>query len=156
MEANPEHVDGTERKADQEKGQNEREENEMAKAIVLGCVCVVISSLTPEDVDRYKAYDPEALILRNGTGEETFRLAIDDGPGSLMNSCALLSRVTNAEGKATITILLDPKAEDHAALVQENLGIALIRLRELEMRLLEKKDELQEKENQVKSVITCI
>ena len=136
--------------------QNGKQErmNAMLKAVVMGAACVIFSSLTPEDVDRVKAYRPESLILTDESGEEIFTLDIDDGPGSLSNEKAVLSRAKSAEGKATITILLDPEAEDKLALVQKNLGPAMLRLETLEKQLIEMTGDLEAMEMRIKSMFS--
>ena len=43
----------------------------MAKVIVLGCACVVISELTPEEIERHSRYD---LARLDGTGDPQHRI----------------------------------------------------------------------------------
>ena len=126
----------------------------MEKAIVMGCACVVISGLTPEEIDRFRRYDPEALTLKRD-GETVYTVEIDrEGPGSLEEDKAVYSAVKSANGKATITILLDPGAEDKAKLVQDRLGAPLLKLKELEEQILGRKDQLRETEKSVDELIT--
>ncbi len=120
----------------------------MEKAIVMGCACVVISSLTPEEIDRFIKYDPESMVLKKDEGA-VFSIQLDDGPGSLVEDCATYGKTKSADGKATITILLDPEAEDKVGMVQEKLGPALLKLDELESQIIGKKDQLLEKEKAV-------
>lgn len=66
-----------------------------------------------------------------------------------MEDCATYGKTKSADGKATITIILDPEAEDKVGMVQEKLGPALLKLDELESQIIGKKDQLLEKEKAV-------
>ncbi len=136
--------------------QNNKQErmNAIPKAVIMGAACVIFSSLTPEEVDRFKAYRPESLILVDEEREEIFTLDIDDGPGNLSNEKAVLSRAKSAEGKATITIVLDPEAEDKLDLVKKKLGPAMLRLEALENQLLGMTGDLEETETRIKSMFS--
>ena len=133
------------------------EEKKEMKVIVAGCACVVFSELTPEKIERFKRYQPDALTMCDESNpENTFTMDIDDGPGKLEDSTAVFSRTKSVEGKATITILLDPEEEDKPAMVQQNLGPALLRLRELEAALLTRMDGLAEAEKKVTAMLTLM
>ena len=109
----------------------------MSKAIIAGSACVIFSSLTPEDVHRLKTFSPDALTIRSENGEAVFRLDIDDdGLGSISPEGAVLGCATSAEGKATITVIINPAEENKLKLVQDRLGPALLRLEEMEAFLL--------------------
>ena len=124
----------------------------MEKAVVMGCVCVVVSSLTPEEMKRFACYYPEAMTLKG----MNFSLRLDDGPGSLSEEEARFSRTTTADGKATITILLDPDVEDKAAFVRERIGSALLKLDMLEKQMVGMKEELEETENAASELFTLM
>ena len=125
----------------------------MEKVIVIGCACVVVSSLTPEEIRRFERFDPGATVLEKEDGT-TFSIRVDEGSGSLMEDVATYSLTATAEGKATITILIEPEVEDKAALVKKKLGAALLKLDELEKRMQEKKGALAEMENMAGELIT--
>ena len=59
----------------------------MEKAVVMGCVCVVVSSLTPEEMKRFACYYPEAMTLKG----MNFSLRLDDGPGVQARGQILIS-----------------------------------------------------------------
>jgi len=61
-----------------------------------------------------------------------------------------------AEGKATMTILVDPEHEDKLTVVQNELGSALLKLQKMEQMLLGKLDSLAETEEKAKSLITMM
>lgn len=107
----------------------------MAVMNVLGCACVVVSNLTPEEIELCEVMDPDALKLEGETGAE-FRISVDEGPGRLIDEEAVFSRVKTADGKATITMLLDPEMEDRDKTIMKALGSALTKLDALEKRLV--------------------
>ena len=121
------------------------------RTLVAGSACVVFSCLTPDQIRRFQAWYPEALQLTDEkTGEVRFTLdRDDDGPGALREEQAVYGHAVSADGKATMTILIDPAADDPDRLVQENLGSALRNLAGLEKQLLEKLPELEEREKAV-------
>ena len=127
------------------------------KAVVVGCACVVFSDLTPEQIESFKSYQPHALTMSDENSlEEIFSLDIDDGPGHLEDDGAVYSRTKSAEGKATMTILVDPEHEDKLTVVQNELGSALLKLQKMEQMLLGKLDSLAETEEKAKSLITLM
>ena len=126
---------------------NKMEGNEMTKALVAGCACVVFSVLTPEENDRFKQYQPEALkLIDENNPEDVFTLDIDDGPGHVEETEAVYSRTKSADGKATITILLDPDEENKLGLAQKKIGRMLVKLQKLEEKLLESTEVVAELE----------
>lgn len=126
----------------------------MCKVFIAGSACVVVSSLTPEDVDLFRLYWPEALDNNYTLDESYFFLEIDDGPGSLSKAKAVLSRCKSAEGKATITLLMDPAVEDKRQWIEKNLGAALAQLDGLEEELLKQIGKVREKQARVEAMIT--
>lgn len=128
----------------------------MAKAIVMGCACVVVSELTPEDVERRKRFDPDALVLKNEIGETVCELDLSDGPGCMEADRIELSTTKSADGRATITILLDPDAEDKTDMVRKHLGPVLLSLDALEKKLTESADGVKEMEARVGAMITAV
>ena len=105
----------------------------MEKVMIIGCACIIISSLTPEDIDRVRLYEPKALTLTRD-GEPCFSIDIGPGPGSITGSNAVYSRATAAGGKATITILLDPEMEDMTIAVSDKIGPSLLKPKSRRMR----------------------
>ena len=129
----------------------------MEKAVVMGCACVVVSSLTPEQIESAKRYAPEVLKLTNETGEEMYSLDIEKGqPGRVDDDEAVYSECKTADGMATITILIDPEGEDKARMVQEQLGASLLKLHRLEEQILERMDGITENETQARELISAL
>jgi len=126
----------------------------MAKATVMGCACVVTSNLTPEEIRRFEKFDPEALILKKD-GEPVYALQLtDENPGFVLEDRAEYSSVTTADGKATITILLDPAVEDRERHVRDQIGSGLLKLNELESQLQERTAGLLEMEQAAGQLIS--
>ena len=118
-----------------------------ARALLMGCACVVRSMLTPEQIEKFCIYDPEALVKTNSAGEEIFRIDLDgELPGSITPERAVFSKVKTTDGKATITVMIDPECVDRKAAVMEIVGPGLRQLEEMEPQLLARLPELAEKE----------
>ena len=125
-----------------------------AKATINAAACVITSALKPEQIKRYKKYHPEALQLVDEDDEPVFAIDLDEeGPGSINAYGAVFGAATNAEGYATITIVLDPTNEDKKALIADKFGRALMHLADLEEQLLDKIGELDAEEESILSNI---
>ena len=119
-------------------------ENEFRRAIVMGCACVITSKLTVEQIENFKQYMPEMLTMVDEEGKPVFTVDIGDAAGCLENDKAVYSNTKMPDGKATITILIDPDEEDKPGIVKKYFGIALLRLEEIEQGMLSYTDELNE------------
>ena len=125
-----------------------------AQAIVVGSSCVVKSSLTPEEIKRVKKFHPEALMMYDENNEPVFAIDIDETqPGSIDDVGACFGNATSTDGKATITIVIDPAAEDPGELVYEKLGRSLLYLREMEENLVEMLPSMNDEERNIRSMI---
>ena len=128
-----------------------------AQAIVVGSSCVIKSSLTPDEIKRIKKFHPEAMTMVDEDGEPVFAVDIDErSPGSINCNGACFGNATSTDGMATITVLLDPTAEDTTELVYERLGSALADLSEMEDSFADIIPTLDEEEHKVRAMITRI
>ncbi len=126
-----------------------------SKAVVMGCACVIFSSLTPDEIKRFKTFHPEALKMKDeDDGSMVFSIDIENGAGSLLPEAATFSNVTSADGKATITVLLDPDIEDPMGAVKDRLGKPLMNLIEMEEQLMKMLPNLKEEEEKIDAQIT--
>lgn len=102
------------------------------KATINGAAMVVSSDFTPDELKKIKKYRPDALKLMKDNKVE-FMIGIGtDNVGSL-NSCgAIFSPLTNADGKATITLPLASADGDLKAFAEENYGYPLLKIRKIE------------------------
>lgn len=124
------------------------------QAVIVGSSCVIKSTLTPEEIKQLKKLHPEALLMSDENGEPVFAIDIDDeNPGSINSFGACFGNATSADGKATITILLDPTSENTTDLVYEKLGAALANLDDMETQLAEAIPTLAEEEARVRGMI---
>lgn len=125
-----------------------------AQAIIVGSSCVVKSALTPDEIKQLKKLHPEALVMTDEDGEPMFAIDIDEeSPGSINSVGACFGNATSADGKATITIVLDPTLENPVDVVYEKLGTALSYLKDMEEQLAEVIPTLAEEEARVKEMI---
>ena len=128
-----------------------------AQAIVVGSSCVVKSTLTPAEIKRIKKFHPEALMMDDEDGDPIFAVDIDETmPGSINNNGACFGNATSQDGKATITVVLDPAVENTEDLVYDKLGRALMYLKEMEEHIAEILPELDTEEREIRAMITRI
>lgn len=127
-----------------------------AQAIVIGSACVVKSTMTPEEITQLKKLHPEALTMYDeDTNEPIFAIDIDEeSPGSINVNGACFGKATSEDGKANITVVLDPTADDPLELVYEKLGKALSNLDEMETKIAEMLPGLQEEDRRIRGMIT--
>ena len=128
-------------------------DNEFRRAVVMGCACVVTSRLTVEQIENFKHYMPEMLTMVDEEGKPVFTVDIGDEAGRLENDKAVYSNTKMPDGKATITILIDPDEEDKPGIVKKHFGIALLRLEEIEQGMLSYTDDLNETIRKVDGMI---
>lgn len=130
-----------------------------AKVLVAGCACVIFSALTPDEIRRLQRLHPEALkLVDEGTKETLFRIEMtEEGqPGDIEDQFARFSSTTDVKGKATITIVLDPSAEDKPGLVRDKLGKAIQNLIRTESQALKVLPKLEEEEKEITGQIACL
>ena len=126
-----------------------------AQAIVVGSACVIKSALTPAEINNIKWLHPEMLTMEDENGEPVFAIDIDEStPGSINDNGAVFGSAESTDGKATITVVIDPEVDDGAALVEKKFGHALLLLDELEKGIAEEMPSLQEEERRIKSMVT--
>ena len=128
-------------------------ENEFRRAIVMGCACVITSRLTVKQIENFKRYMPEMLVMVDEEGKSVFTIDISHEAGCLEDDKAVYSSTKTPDGKATITVVIDPDAEDKVELVKKHFGVALLRLEEIEKGLLSCLDNLNEEIQKVDGMI---
>ncbi len=125
-----------------------------AQAIVVGSSCVIRSTLKPDQIKKIKKIHPEALCMYDENDEMVFRLDIDETtPGSINQYGAVFGNATDPDGNATITIVIDPSFEDPAEAVYDQLGRALLYLKDMEEQIAEMIPEMSEEEQNIRSMI---
>ena len=109
---------------------------ETGRIIRFGCAALVVSAFSPDELKQIKARFPEALQLKDDAGHSVFNIDIcDDGPGHLDDDHAVFSTVRSGNGKATITVLIDPDADDKTATLRKTVGDGVERLLCLEAQI---------------------
>ena len=94
-----------------------------------------------EDLMLLKKYDRDALCLYGGKDnkEVVFMVDIGRGVGSLNCNGAIFADTTNdAEGKATITVVIPEAVEKVKEYVADTYGEAILNLKKLEAAIPEK------------------
>lgn len=106
------------------------------KAIISGSACVVFSSLTLEEIKELKRNHPEMLVLKDDAGQAALTLDVEDQTaGKIDEYSVIFGPAVSREGKATITLLIDPKEDDTMGMIREEIGDALMKLSELENKI---------------------
>ena len=126
----------------------------IAKIHVLGCAAVVVSAFSLEDWKLVEKYAPDALTIVDEGGKTVFRVTTDSGPGCLVKDHAEFGASVTQDGKATITILLDPDNDDKMGMVKEALSGPLMDLIEMEKILPGIKDDVMKKLDQADAYIS--
>jgi len=73
---------------------------------VLGDALVVTSSLTVEEIEMLKKYDPDALKLFDADGNQTFGVGYSSGNGNLTKKGVTFGATSNG-GFATLSVTLE-------------------------------------------------
>lgn len=127
-----------------------------ARIQVLGCAAVVVSAISLEDWKLIENHAPEALTISDEKGETVFRVTTDNGPGCLVKDHAEFGASVTRDGKATITILLDPDNDDKMGMVRDVLAGPLMDLIRIEKLVPDLKDEVLKKLEEAESCISLI
>lgn len=129
----------------------------MNRATVLGCACVITSDFTAAEIEEYTHFLPEALVLTDEFESDIFRIELAEPgePGCIVPDRIAYCRENVPGGKASVTTVLDPTAEDKEELVRNRLGLALVRLDALEKQMHERRRKLQENRQKAESLITA-
>ena len=128
-----------------------------AQAVIAGASCIIKSRLTPDEIKRVKKLHPEAMTMVDEEGKPVFAIDInDETPGSINNFGACFGAATSSDGKATITVNVQPDVENMEDFVYEKIGKALSCLSELEDGIVEAMPQMDEEERAVRAMITRI
>ena len=113
----------------------------MAKTKIFGDSVVITSSVKLADLKNVAKYAPKALTLKGGEDgkEEIFLVCVgQSGSGSINEWGATFAPATrDAEGKATITMMIPASVEKAKEWMVENFGSALMNLAKVEEKLPE-------------------
>ena len=124
-----------------------------AEIHVLGCAAVVVSAVNLEDWKLIERHEPESLAVRDDSGHPIFQVRTNCGPGLLTKDYAIFGSPTTEDGKATITILLDPDSDDKTGMIQDALTNPLMKLIKMEGEIPEIMDNLLKKTKEAGSHI---
>lgn len=123
-----------------------------AEIVIAGNACVVRSGVDLEAWKKVLKYDPK-FGLYDEDGNPTFIVNVDSSVGKMNLYGATFSDSPAHDGKAVLTVLVDPDAKDKVESVTEKLGNALLRLNELEKLV---PDKLKEAEEKAKEILAAI
>ena len=106
-----------------------------AKVKIAGGAAVVVSDYTLDEIKKIQKFAPEAMGLYKGEGahkEEVFHVATGKGNGSINQYGASYGTPPNADGKATITLIMPEGTADPKKWAAEYIGKAIIDLSKVE------------------------
>lgn len=130
----------------------------MAKTKIFGDSVVITSSVKLADLKNVAKYAPKALILKGGEDgkEEIFGISIGEGAGYINGWSANFAPSTrDAEGHATITMMIPANVTDAKDWMVEEFGGALMNLAKVEEKLPEVIAEIAANKKAVEDSIEC-
>ena len=128
-----------------------------AKLVIAGAAAVLTSDVKLEDWKRIQEMSGESLTLVDEDDEPFFKVSVGEGPGAASEyGIEFADETTNQDGKATVTVLLDPTAEDKVGLVKKKIGPALLNLIELEKEVPNILKEIEDMEKQIDQAIVLM
>lgn len=125
-----------------------------ANITLAGSAAVVTSAVSLEDLKRVEKFAPEALKIVDEEGETVFKVCTrENSSGSINKYGVVFGSVVNHEGKATVTVVIDPEIEDKREAVKDMMGAAILDLNTIEKELPEVLKDIAEKEKEIEGCI---
>ena len=108
-----------------------------ASAQIVGNICVVKSSMTPDQITKVLKHKPDALAIFEGEGENrhaTFRVSVAPAGRGSVSAFGIGFDSVGSDGCALVNVPVDQnvKPEDRKDWVVEHVGAALSKLKALE------------------------
>lgn len=128
-----------------------------ATITITGAAAVLTSAVKLDDWKRVAEFMPEELqLVDEDTEEILFKVAVGEGPGSMNEYGVVFGSVVGTDGKATVTVLLDPETEDKKELVRKTVGSALLDLNKIEAEVPGMLEEIAKMEEEIDAHINVI
>ena len=107
------------------------------RAVIIGCACVIYSSLKLEELIWVRSHYPDILNLIGEDGQPYFTVGYEaDMPGCIIPDGVTFGKRTDRDGYACATVVLDPEHPDPETLIYEKLSDSLQMLGEVETMVL--------------------
>lgn len=126
---------------------------------IAGAAVVVESAHSLEDLKKVEKYRPDALHLYEGEGlnrRDVYCICSTKGNGTINSVGAEFGEVTTEGGKATITIPLPEGTKDPKKWVEDNIGVAILKLNKIEAQYAPALAEVDEEQAAVRAAITVM
>lgn len=123
-----------------------------AEILIAGSACVVKSGVALEDWKKVLKYDPGFALL-DKDDEPIFKVNIAASAGKININGATFSDTACSDGKASLTVIIDPEEEDKVKAASEKIGNALLLLNQLEKLVPAKVKEADEKSAEILAAI---
>ena len=126
---------------------------------IVGGACVIESAATLESLKMLKKYRPNALKLheeKGGKKEEIFAVGLTNGAGSLNEFGVSFGSTPNAEGKATVTLMIPEGVTDPKKWAEERIGVAILHLKKVEEGFADAIEDVRAEKEAVAAAITVM
>lgn len=120
---------------------------------VNGSAAVLVSDIPLKDWKLIKKYAPEKLVETDEDGNPIFRVdVLDAGAGSVSKYGIAFGKRTN-NGKATATILISDKVANVKEEIVEQMGPALLKLKDIEAGIDAAKAEIEARKTMIEGMV---
>ena len=126
---------------------------------IVGGAAVVESAHSLEDLKKIEKYRPDSLALYEGEGAErhmVFLVGSSKGKGNIGAFGAEFGETTTEDGKATITILLPEGTKEPKKWVEDNIGVAILKLNKVEAQYAPALADVADEQAAVRAAITVM
>lgn len=130
-----------------------------ASVKIVGGACVIESSETLENLKMLKKYRPATLKLfeeKGGKKEEVFAVGLTNGAGSLNEFGVSFGSTPNADGKATVTMMIPEGVTDAKKWAEERIGVSILHLKKVEEGFANAIADVAREKNDVAACITVM
>lgn len=104
----------------------------MANVKVVRNVAFIESAASLKEIQNLAKHRPNALVLRDESKRELYRIAVGTGEGSISKFGATFGSQADPEKKAAITVHIPDDVTDAKAYIAETYGAALLKINEIE------------------------
>lgn len=126
---------------------------------ICGGACVIESGATLKSLKLLKKFRPNALKLydeKGGKKEEVFAVGLTNGSGTLNEFGVSFGSVANAEGKATVTLMIPEDVTDAKKWAEERIGVSILHLNKVEAGFADAIADVEREKAEVSAAISVM
>lgn len=132
----------------------------MAKIKIVGDALAIVSEKTLEDIKLLEKYSPKTLVVtetdEDGQKNEVFSVSTTSGKGAANQFGVCFNGTTHEGKKAVVTVNIPGGIADVKAYAEDNYGVAVSHLNEIESRFEEALAQVAQKRKAVQDSIELI